>query len=128
MKSLLALGLLLVGTTDAFQSASSFLRGARSPVLLSRLRLQADEGSGPSGPDDRVESRRGVLSSLLSAGALSLATAQAANADGSRTIGEITGSGLVFKDILKVEAFDDPKVKGVTLYVACARFSFEESL
>mmetsp|Transcript_18907 Transcript_18907/g.42794 ORF Transcript_18907/g.42794 Transcript_18907/m.42794 type:complete len:222 (-) Transcript_18907:85-750(-) len=119
MKSLvLALGL-LVGTTNAFQSAS-ILRGAGSPILsLSRLQLLQEEGSGSSS-DDHVESRRGVLSSFLSAsaGALSLATAQAANADGSRTIGEISGSGLVFKDTLKVESFDDPKVKGVTLYVS----------
>merc|ERR1711966_537149 len=37
---------------------------------------------------------------------------------GSRTLGKISGSGLVFKDTLVVEAFDDPKVKGVTLYVS----------
>lgn len=28
----------------------------------------------------------------------------------SRLIGEIAGSGLVFKDTLQVESFDDPKV------------------
>merc|ERR1719491_1676422 len=36
----------------------------------------------------------------------------------SRIIGEIAGSGLVFKDILTIESFDDPKVKGVTLYIS----------
>ena len=36
----------------------------------------------------------------------------------SRTIGEIAGSGLVFKDTLKIEAFDDPKVAGVQLYLS----------
>ena len=37
---------------------------------------------------------------------------------GKRVIGEIQGSGLVFKDTLRVEAFDDPKVQGVQLYLS----------
>mmetsp|Transcript_7790 Transcript_7790/g.11918 ORF Transcript_7790/g.11918 Transcript_7790/m.11918 type:complete len:196 (-) Transcript_7790:92-679(-) len=36
----------------------------------------------------------------------------------SRAVGEIAGSGLVFKDTLTIESFDDPKVRGVTLYVS----------
>jgi catabolite regulation protein CreA len=36
----------------------------------------------------------------------------------SRLIGEIAGSGIFFKDTLNVESFDDPKVKGVTLYIS----------
>jgi catabolite regulation protein CreA len=36
----------------------------------------------------------------------------------SRVIGEISGSGFIFKDTLEVESFDDPKVKGVTLYIS----------
>ncbi|KAL1527905.1 hypothetical protein AB1Y20_009280 [Prymnesium parvum] len=35
-----------------------------------------------------------------------------------RVIGEIAGSGLLFKDTLKIEAFDDPKVSGVQLYLS----------
>ena len=42
----------------------------------------------------------------------------AANAAGSTVIGEIAGSGIVFKDTLVVEQFDDPKVKGVSLYIS----------
>ena len=38
--------------------------------------------------------------------------------DDKRTVGEIQGSGLVFKDTLKVEAFSDPKVAGVQLYLS----------
>jgi catabolite regulation protein CreA len=38
-------------------------------------------------------------------------------AEGSHVIGEISGSGLVFKHTLRVESFDDPKVKGVTVYL-----------
>jgi len=47
-----------------------------------------------------------------------LVAPEEAQAEGSRTIGKIAGSGLVFKDTLTVESFDDPKVKGVTLYVS----------
>lgn len=36
----------------------------------------------------------------------------------ARIVGQIQGSGLVFKDTLQIESFDDPKVKGVTLYVS----------
>ena len=46
-----------------------------------------------------------------------IATAPPVFAD-ARTVGEIQGSGLVFKDTLKVEAFADPKVSGVTLYIS----------
>ena len=35
----------------------------------------------------------------------------------SQIIGQISGSGLVFKDTLEVERFEDPKIKGVTLYI-----------
>lgn len=44
---------------------------------------------------------------------------QAANAAAeARVVGQLKGSGLVFKDILQVESIDDPKVKGVTLYIS----------
>jgi hypothetical protein len=36
---------------------------------------------------------------------------QPAEANESRLIGEIPGSGIFFKDVLNVESFDDPKVK-----------------
>jgi catabolite regulation protein CreA len=36
----------------------------------------------------------------------------------SQVIGQITGSGLVFKDTLQVESFEDPKIRGVTLYIS----------
>eukprot|EP00567_Pseudictyota_dubia_P008424 CAMPEP_0197439356 /NCGR_PEP_ID=MMETSP1175-20131217/6118_1 /TAXON_ID=1003142 /ORGANISM="Triceratium dubium, Strain CCMP147" /LENGTH=230 /DNA_ID=CAMNT_0042969259 /DNA_START=152 /DNA_END=844 /DNA_ORIENTATION=+ len=43
---------------------------------------------------------------------------QVAVAAESRVVGEIAGSGIVFKDTLTVESFGDPKVKGVTLYIS----------
>jgi len=49
------------------------------------------------------------LSSLLLANTFS--PILPANAgDSSRLVGEIAGSGIVFKDTLNVESFDDPKV------------------
>lgn len=38
--------------------------------------------------------------------------------DGSKTVGTLKGSGLVFKDTLNIERFEDPKVKGVVLYIS----------
>ena len=35
-----------------------------------------------------------------------------------RTVGEIQASGIVFKDKLIIESFDDPKVQGVSLYIS----------
>ena len=35
-----------------------------------------------------------------------------------KTIGEIEASGIIFKDILKVDRVGDPKVSGVQLYVS----------
>ena len=56
---------------------------------------------------------------LTAAVALSPPTALPAFAEAKpRVIGEIQGSGLVFKDTLRVEAFDDPKVEGVQLYLS----------
>ena len=54
-----------------------------------------------------------VLSAAIAAGGPG-----AALADGSpRVVGEVQGSGLVFKDTLRVEAFGDPKV--MALLAAC---------
>lgn len=43
---------------------------------------------------------------------------QAVAAESKRIVAEISGSGLVFKDKLKVEAFSDQKVQGVTVYIS----------
>lgn len=38
-----------------------------------------------------------------------------ANAESSRQVGNISASGLVFKDTLVIESFDDPKVQGISI-------------
>ncbi|CAB9515771.1 Protein CreA [Seminavis robusta] len=57
-------------------------------------------------------------STMLGGGPLPTVTPPVASAAESRIIGELKGSGLVFKDTLEIESFEDPKVKGVTLYVS----------
>ena len=61
---------------------------------------------------------KAVAPALLGAGCLSSIAAPPANAADKRQIASITASGLVFKDKLIVDAFADPKVEGVTLYVS----------
>lgn len=60
-----------------------------------------------------------ALSALLLSNTLSpILPGGEAAASESRLVGEIAGSGIVFKDTLNIESFDDPKVKGVTLYIS----------
>merc|ERR1711907_72936 len=60
------------------------------------------------------------FSALALSAALTLSpmTALPSVAEGKRVVGEVQTSGLVFKDTLRVEAFDDPKVSGVQLYLS----------
>ncbi|GMI15168.1 hypothetical protein TrVE_jg7164 [Triparma verrucosa] len=52
-------------------------------------------------------------------GALGLTgLAPPAHAESSRTVGSISGSGLVFKDTLNIESFVDPKIPEVSLYIS----------
>jgi len=52
----------------------------------------------------------------------------AALASESRVIGEIKGSGLIFKDTLTIESFEDPKVRGVRLYISTFQRPLAERL
>jgi hypothetical protein len=44
-----------------------------------------------------------------------------ASASDSRIIGQIAGSGLVFKDTLVVESFEDPKVRKIEIDISFVR-------
>ncbi|KAL7542410.1 hypothetical protein ACHAWF_013665 [Thalassiosira exigua] len=113
---------LLAVTNGIHAFAPRGCAGIRSPARPVDIRGDIAARMAADSDDDRILSRRGALSSFLSgAAALALGTAapgEASAGDGSRTIAQISGSGLVFKDTLVVESFDDPKVKGVTLYVS----------
>ena len=51
-----------------------------------------------------------------------------ANGMPDKIIGEIPASGLIFKDIVKVSRFSDPKVQGVELYVSDFQLPMTERL
>lgn len=62
------------------------------------------------------------------AASLAFASVQPAMAESSKLIGELQGSGLVFKDTLEIERFEDPKVKGVELYISNFQRPLSEKL
>lgn len=102
--------------------AFSVQNDGRSPSFaLPRPAVRRDDERDGGGGAHDVQ--RSVLS-LFAAVVLSLQSSFAmlppapAFAEGARPVGSISGSGLVFKDTLNIEAFDDPKVQGVTLYVS----------
>lgn len=59
-----------------------------------------------------------LLSASLVFGSALTTAPEAASAMESKVIGQLKGSGLVFKDTLSIERFEDPKVKGVVLYIS----------
>ncbi|KAG8459521.1 hypothetical protein KFE25_012856 [Diacronema lutheri] len=76
---------------------------------------RAVHGAPPATPArlDRSAFLRAALGVV--AGAAGAAVAAPARAE---TVASIGTSGLLFKDTLNIESFDDPKVSGVKLYVA----------
>jgi catabolite regulation protein CreA len=67
----------------------------------------------------KVQSVARFLQRSLPATLASLALlSQVDPAFASREVGNIPATGLIFKDYLKISAFEDPKIKGVVLYLA----------
>jgi len=58
------------------------------------------------------------LGSAFTGMAALTASPEPAFANDSKVVGQLKGSGLIFKDTLSIERFDDPKVKGVVLYIS----------
>ncbi|CAJ1949011.1 unnamed protein product [Cylindrotheca closterium] len=69
-----------------------------------------------------------MASGLLAASLIFGASSSPAFAESSKVVGELKGSGLVFKDTLQIERFEDPKVKGVTLYISTFQRPITEKL
>mmetsp|Transcript_33415 Transcript_33415/g.40470 ORF Transcript_33415/g.40470 Transcript_33415/m.40470 type:complete len:242 (+) Transcript_33415:67-792(+) len=98
--------------------ARTFTRCSNPPhTSTAMLALRSNQ----EGKDNTSSFRRGLNGFFLAA-SLTLGCVLSLNTpvnafDSSRVIGEIQGSGLVFKDTLLVESFDDPKVQGVSLYI-----------
>jgi CreA protein len=108
----------LADSTNAFSVV-----GSNAPVATrtSTMSLQAK----PNQKEEPLiqKSFANVFGSMILTASLVFGTTFAtaippAHADGSKVVGELKGSGLLFKDTLKIERFDDPKVKGVTLYIS----------
>ena len=114
MKATIVLCLSALSSIHAFApSASSYLKPRHDVAIKLSMAKEPDISA--------ITSRRAALSSVLASSAALLTSASSptkASAAESRTIARLQGSGLVFKDTLVVESFDDPKVKGVTLYVS----------
>lgn len=87
-------------------------REASPPMSLERTSVATEEPA-PSW------ARAGVaaMAALAVLAGSAFATAPAAASD-KRMVGEIPASGLIFKDTINVEEFDDPKVSGVSLYLS----------
>ena len=104
----------------SFRNSAGYIHGLHSRRCSHRtqtIRANLNE------PDQHNQylSRRNILSQLavFSSAALAVNTRRAdAFGAGQREIGEITASGFIFKDTIKVTAFQDPKVEGVELYVS----------
>lgn len=86
----------------------------------------------PSASSSTPSSGRWASSLLTPVVALALlvgacwAGAAPAVAGDKRMVGEIPASGLIFKDTINIEEFDDPKVKGVSLYISDFSRSFAD--
>lgn len=109
--------------------------GTTSPLVLQASFFDFDQVTAKSQKKDMAKARKEEIiktklfgSALLSA-ALYLGSAftgmaaltaapEPAFAGESKVVGQLKGSGLVFKDTLSIERFEDPKVQGVVLYIS----------
>ena len=85
-------------------------------VAASALRLPGSTGGAPA----RTHATRAdvLRRAAYGLGALALGPLKASGDNEAVTIGQIPASGIIFKDIVKVERVEDPKVKGVELYIS----------
>jgi CreA protein len=96
-----------------------------SPLLVQVQRLQRHVSKTLATASLAAAAATTVMTMLP---ALTLTTLPAPAAADSRVVGQLQGSGLVFKDTLQIESFDDPKVKGVTLYISTFQKPITERL
>jgi len=95
-------------STAQFQAGVRLLTSTVLPISLSLL----SASSLPSSPASTLRS----------------AFVARAASDERRQVADIPASGLIFKDSINVEAFQDPKVQGVTLYISDFRRPLTERL
>ncbi|CAE7210784.1 creA [Symbiodinium necroappetens] len=101
----------------AFVGSCPWSRGVSSVTRLSAHRrpydAQSDEHLAPN-----LELIRGAAATGLAILLGLFAVLSPASAESKRVVGEIPASGFIFKDTINVEAFEDPKVSGVSLYIS----------
>mmetsp|Transcript_62549 Transcript_62549/g.161089 ORF Transcript_62549/g.161089 Transcript_62549/m.161089 type:complete len:237 (+) Transcript_62549:76-786(+) len=84
-------------------------------------------GAGAAEPQQSEARPMSWLAALGLMAAVFTSAVLPANAD-KRLVGEIPASGLIFKDTINIEEFDDPKVSGVNLYLSDFSRSFTDRL
>lgn len=119
-------GLLLPhGPGDTKHSAASSLRPAMSRNKLLQTAAHSVAGlaatwiAAAAGAEDAATAE-------FTAGTVEVSTIKNVFAD--KTIGQIPASGIIFKDLVKVDRVSDPKVEGVQLYVSDFQRPFTERL
>ena len=103
---------LLAGWACGF---SPLARSSVKPISMTRVDASSKDAWDLPKPYQTIKA--------LAAGGLLAASLLVSNplpvaAESSRVVGQLQGSGLLFKDTLQIESFEDPKVKGVTLYIS----------
>jgi catabolite regulation protein CreA len=110
--------LLLSALGDYSANAFTIARNHGMPSKTSLCAAQPENNRSL----DLSKSLATAFGSIVLSAALFLGTTTAmpppALAESSKVVGALKGSGLVFKDTLQIERFEDPKVKGVTLYIS----------
>eukprot|EP00980_Cylindrotheca_fusiformis_P004225 scaffold918_cov126-Cylindrotheca_fusiformis.AAC.4 len=101
------LALTSTSSTEAFTPLAN-----GSPLSRSTETMQL------SGSKNPLQDAAKIAGTAMLAGSLIFGAVQPAMAESSKLIGELQGSGLFFKDTLEIERFEDPKVKGVELYIS----------
>jgi len=133
--SIVTILLLSLKTTFSFHVGSNFLPfqsqkpNTIKPALATTTTTTATNKNNNEIVKNILSPIANTIATVFLTSALVLSSSPSiANAEGSKVIAQISGSGLVFKDTLVIESFDDPKVQGVTLYISSFQRPITEKL
>lgn len=99
-------------------SFNEFLDGFPKPKQKKMTRARKQEIIKSKMVASALVSAAIFLGSAFTGMAALTVSPEPAFANDSKTVGQLKGSGLVFKDTLNIERFEDPKVQGVVLYIS----------
>mmetsp|Transcript_11506 Transcript_11506/g.27465 ORF Transcript_11506/g.27465 Transcript_11506/m.27465 type:complete len:270 (+) Transcript_11506:144-953(+) len=120
-------GLSAISRVPTAASSPSVLNASFNEVIDSKIRKEEKKAMTKARKEDIMKTK--LFGSALLSAALYLGSAftgmaaltaspEPASAAESKVVGQLKGSGLIFKDTLSIERFEDPKVKGVVLYIS----------